>query len=276
MGASLLFLLFVYLAWKLGQWYVSWKVYIAGVLGLILAPGLRAREDARRVLFPVLVITVMLVVSVKTPTALWFTHLSILTPWPILAIAALADMVARRSGLDKLNLGRVRAFGGWRWAAAFGLGLGAVLALVGVLIYDDLEVDVAYHRGLKRIGGKFDHTSASYTLVEYLQEQQISDVVAMDWGIQDVVQFLSEGEINPAEIFGHENWEDVDPAFAIRVRERLDDPNVVYVFHTQPHFRNRWEAFEAIAAQEGKTLVEEKTIYDPAAIPIFWLVRVTS
>jgi hypothetical protein len=145
-----------------------------------------------------------------------------------------------------------------------------------MLIFDDLEVDVAYHRGLKKVGGKGDHTSASYKLVEYLQEQQHTNVVAMDWGIQDVVQFLSEGEINPPEIFGYENRDDVDPAFAIRVREQLENPDVVYVFHVHPHFQNRWEAFEAIAIEEEKTLVEEAVIHDLPGIPIFWLVRVSS
>jgi hypothetical protein len=276
MSACALFMLYVYLAWKLAQWFMDWKIYPISVLALILAPGLRGREDARKVCFPVLVIAVMLLASVKTPTALWFTHLAILTPWPILAIAAIADLVVRRSGLDKFHLARWRALSDRRWATTFSLGLVAVLALTGMLIYDDLGVDKEYYRGLDRVGGKGDHTAASYKLVAYLQEQQISDVVAMDWGIQDVVQFLSAGEINPPEIFGHQSWDDVDPAFAIRVRERLGDPDVVYVFHERPHFKNRREAFEAVVTEEGKTAVEEMVIYDRSANPIYRLVRVTS
>ena len=273
-SACLLYLLFIYLAWKLAAWRAPWKILLAGVGCLVLAPWMRARESVRRALFPVLVIAVMILASVKTPTALWFTHLAILTPWPILAIAAIADLVAKRLGLDRVNLAQWPALRERQWAQAFSLGLVAMFALGGVLVYDDLEVDVAYHQGLKKVGGKGDHTDASYRLVQHLQENNLTHVVAMDWGIQDLVQFLSKGEINPPEIFGYESREDVDPAFAIRVREQLEDPQAVYVFRVRPHFRNRLETFQVIVAEEGKTLVEEAVIRDLPGIPIFWLVRV--
>ena len=276
LAASLLFVLYAYLGWKMTEWYVLWKVYVAGVATLILAPWLRAREDVRKVLFPVFVIAGMMVLSVFTPTALWHTHLAILTPWPFLAIAVIADMVARRSGLDRLNLARLPALNRQAGAAACSLGLLAMFALGGMLIHDDLEVDLAYHNELALIGGKGDHTYASYRLVEYLKEQQHADVVAMDFGIQDIVQFLSAGEINPPEIFGYEDRENPDPAFAIRVREQLEHAGTVYVFRVEPHFQNRWQAFQEIVAAEGREWVEVAVIYDWSAREIFRLVRVGS
>ena len=270
-GGALAVVVFYYLTWKLARWesppFKSLYPWSLGILSL--APVLRVREEARRALFPPLVIAVMLVGSCFTPTALWFTHLAIMTPWPVLTIVVVADLIARRLGLERVNLGRFRP-----WAARLSLGLFAVLGLAGMLIYDDLEVDVAYHRDLKRIGGVGDHTSASYTLVRYLYEHGITNVVAMDWGIQDVVQFLTAGEITPPEIFGYESREQPDPGFAVRVRQYLADPTTVYIFHVHPHFRNRREVFDKIVAEEGKKVVEEKVIYDRAAIPIFSLVRV--
>ena len=56
---------------------------------------------------------------------------------------------------------------------------GVVTALTGMLIYDDLRVDIAYHRDLTRIGGIADHTSAPYKLVRYLREQGITRTAAM-------------------------------------------------------------------------------------------------
>jgi hypothetical protein len=274
LGAGLLFMLFVYLAWKLAQWFVDWKLYAIAVAILCAAPLLRAREDGRRVMFPILVIAVMIASSVKTPTALWFTHLAILTPWPILAIAAVTDMVARRSGLDRLNLGRLAPLSRQIGARAASLGSVLVLALGLMLAYDDLQVDQAYHADLSRIGGKGDHTNASYRLADFLTETQASQVVAMDYGIQDTIQFLTAGDIKPAEIFGYEDWQTVDPAFAIRLREELENPDALYIFHQQPHFLNRRETFEAIVAQEEKSLVEEAVIYDWSARPIYRVVRV--
>jgi hypothetical protein len=274
LAAALFFVVYVYLGWKMTQWWLEWKVYITGVVTLVLAPWLRAREDARKVMFPVLVITGMMFLSVFTPTALWHTHLAILTPWPYLTIAVIADMVVRRLGLDRLYLGRMPVLSGQVGATACSLGLLVMLALGLMLVHDDLEVDEAYHRELRIIGGKFDHSYASYRLVDYLQEHKITDVVAMDWGIQDVVQFLSEGEINPPEIFGHLDRENVDPAFAIRVREQLEDPDAVYVFRFRPHFKNRRQAFAEIVAEEGKRLETETVIYDWSGGQFFELLRV--
>ena len=276
LGAALLFAVYVYLAWKLTRWQFSSRIYAAGVVSLVLAPLLRARESARKVLFPVLLVAGMMGLSVFTPTALWHTHLAILTPWPYLIIAAVADLVARHSGLDRLHAGRVQLLKRQIGAAGCSLGLVGVLLLGGMLIHDDLEVDSAYHEELGLIGGKSDHTFASYRLAAYIQEHRLDHVVAMDFGIQDVVQFLTAGEVNPPEIFGYEDRQAPDPAFAIRVREQLERPDAAYVFHAQPHFQNRWESFQAIVVEEGKQVVEEAVIYDWSARPIYWVVRVTS
>jgi hypothetical protein len=98
----------------------------------------------------------------------------------------------------------------------------------------------------------------------------------MDWGIQDLVQFLSEGEINPPEIFGYEDHNAVDAAFALRVREHMEDPDTAYVFRDRPHFAGRWEAFQAIVSAGGLAVVDEQVIYDWSAIPIYRIVRVGS
>jgi hypothetical protein len=273
---AILFIFLVYLSWKLAKWHGTW-IYVAAVLAFLLAPWLNAREEAKAIWFPLLVLAIALVASAFTPTGLLFTHLAILVPWPILVVATAVDLVARRSGLDHLNLSTL-----WRarnpalrtWGAAASLGTLFVLALTGMLVYDDLRVDVAYHRDLAVIGGIADHTSASYTLVRYLQQEGITQTAAMDWGIQDVVQFLSEGTLNPPQLSSYEDPQQEDAAFALRVQEQLQNPDTVYIFHAGAVFENRWETFEQLVLQEGRTPVEIKVIYDRAAMPIFRLVRV--
>jgi hypothetical protein len=273
LSSSLLFMLFVYMAWKMAKWE-STALYNSAFAALLLAPWLRARGEIRRLLFPLLLLAVALVGSCFTPTALFFTHLAILTPWPFLIVAVSADLVARRSGLDRIALSRLPTLAHRRWAAFLSLGLVAIVAVGAMLIHDDLEVDIAYHQDLGRIGGIGDHTSASYDLVSTLQENGWTEVVAMDWGIRDVIQFLSEGQINPPQLSSYESRESEDGAFVIRVKEWLSDPDTVYVFHIGSVFENRWEAFQDIVAQQGAEPVEIKVIHDRAAIPIFRLVRV--
>ncbi|MBN1642588.1 MAG: glycosyltransferase family 39 protein [Anaerolineae bacterium] len=275
LGAACLTIAFVYLAWKMARWEPHWKVYVGGVLALAAAPWLRARADTRRVLFPVLVIAGMIVLSVFSPTALWFTHLAIVTPWPPLVVAAVVDLIARRTGADRLHLGRIGPFRRFGWATGISVGLLVALLPVGVLVYDDLEVDLAYHRELSQIGGKGDHTHASYRLVEALRAEGATRVVAMDFGIQDVVQFLTAGEVNPIEVFGYADRGNPDPGFGVRVREQLAHAEARYVFRVQPLFQNRWELFGTIVAQEGKQIVDETLVYDWSAIPIYRIVRVS-
>jgi hypothetical protein len=272
-AAAACYVVFAYLAWKMVRWEPGARTYPFAVAGLAVAPWLGAWPERRRLLYPLLAIAGMLVLSVFSPTALWFTHLAILTPWPVLVVAVALDMVARRSGLDRLHLGRLPALSGRAGARALSVGTLAVLGVAGMLVYDDLEVDLAYHRDLARIGGKGDHTHASYRLVDYLLDSGRQNVVAMDYGIQDVVQFLTAGEINPPEIFGYADREQPDAAFTIRVEQELADPEAVYVFRVEPLFRLRWEAFQAIAAQAGKQVVEESVIYDWSARPIYRVVR---
>jgi hypothetical protein len=274
---ALLFVFFVYLSWKLAQWKGP-HIYVAAVVALLLAPWLTAREEAKTVWFPLLVLGIALVGSAFTPTGLLFTHLAILTPWPVLVVATAVDLVARRSGLDQLNLNRLLSARGApapsTWTKVISLGSLVVLALTAMLIYDDLRVDIAYHRDLTRIGGIADHTSASYKLVRYLEQEGITHTAAMDWGIQDVVQFLSKGELNPPQLSSYEDPQQEDGAFALRVQEQLQNPETVYIFHVGAVFENRWETFQELVHETGRTPVEIKIIHDRAAMPIYRLVRV--
>ena len=86
LGTALLFISFVYLSWKLAKWKANW-LYVLAVATLILAPWLRARQEARTLLFPLLALAIALMASSFTPTGLLFTHLAILVPWPILVVA---------------------------------------------------------------------------------------------------------------------------------------------------------------------------------------------
>jgi hypothetical protein len=264
-------------SWKLAKWKGP-GIYRLAVLTLLLAPWLNARKEAKVILFPLLALAIALVGSAFTPTGLLFTHLAILIPWPVLVVATALDLVARRSGLDQLALGSLRTLRGPTkppaWASAASLGTLIVLTLTGMLIYDDLRVDIAYHSDLARIGGIADHTSASYKLVRYLQEQGITRTAAMDWGIQDVVQFLSEGKLNPPQLSSYEDPQREDAAFELRVKEQLQHPEVVYIFHIGAVFENRWETFQQLVEQDGRTPEEIKVIHDRAAMPIYRLVRV--
>lgn len=262
-----------YLGWNFNDRYWPWVLVGAlAITGLVVV--IRARNEWRRALFPFVIIGCVIVASTVTVSDLWFTHFAILMPWPALSVAMALDLLARRGGLDGLHLGRLVP--AWRdnySAQQLGLGLTLVALVLALLMGTDLQVDRSYHRELTRSGGAGAHSATIYDLAAYLETESITRPVIMDWGIDAPLRILTQGRVQPVEIFGYE-WQ-AGEDFRRRVTEVLQNPDNVYVFHSpQDTVFQRREAFEAEITAEGKRVVEEKTIRDRSTIPIFVLLRV--
>jgi hypothetical protein len=242
--------------WYLGGVFVNpwwpWALPLAGLAALIITLW-RAREEWRGLLFPHLALALMTAASIFTVSALWFTHFALLMPWPALALAVALSRVAR-------HLRPV-------W---LGTGL-AALVVVG-LVATDVRADWRYHAALRDAGGYGAHSAAVYRLTERLLAGGSPLPYALDWGIQDPVQFLSKGEVNPVELTGFEF--EAGDEFAERVVESLDDPDHLYILHSREEtvFERR-DAFEAIVAEHGLVIADEEVITDVSGRAIFVLVR---
>jgi hypothetical protein len=213
----------------------------------------RARDEWRGLVFPFLALALMTIASIFTVSALWFTHFALLTPWPALALAVALGQVVRHLR-----------------PAWLGGGL-AALVLAG-LVAIDTGVDLNYHVALRDSGGYGAHSSEVYRLVERLESAGDPQPYALDWGIQDPVQFLSEGEINPVELTGFEF--EAGEAFAGRVAESLNDPGHLYIFHSpEETIFPRRAAFEEVVAGRGFALADEEVIYDVSGRALFVLIR---
>ncbi len=244
--------------WYLGGTFVNslWPyLFYSALAATVLVVLLRAREEGRRALFPFLMIAFIIVGSCFTVSDLWFTHYAILTPLPPLALANALDLLARRGGLGRAGL---------------------IVALAAVILgLADLRVDWLYHRALSRSGGLSYHSDASYELADYLQEHNLVAPLAMDWGIAAPVQFLTQGQVRPIEVFGY-NWEP-DEAFGQRLAGFLVSSDSVYIFHSPEETKyDRRDAFNELVARAGKVSREEKIISDRSGKPIFLLIRATA
>jgi hypothetical protein len=226
----------------------------------------KARHEWRRVAFPFLMLTFIVLASCFTVSALWLTHYAILVPFLPLAVAVAVDLLARYiipSGIGQKGhpIGR------------FIPDLVMLLVIV-VLAVSDLRVDLSYHQALARSGGYAAHSDASYELARYLQGQGVASPLAMDWGIDAPVQFLTRGAVNPIEIFGYE-WES-DEAFEERLVRFLPDPDNLYIFHSPGEtIFHRRQAFDRLVVEAGKVSRVEKVVLDRSGKSIFVLVRVS-
>jgi hypothetical protein len=226
----------------------------------------KARREWRRVAFPFLMLAFMVLASCFTVSALWLTHYAILVPFLPLAVAVAVDLLARYiipSGVGQKGhpIGR------------FIPDLVMFLVIV-VLAVGDLRTDLSYHQALTRSGGYAAHSDAGYELARYLQGQGVASPLAMDWGIDAPVQFLTRGAVNPIEIFGY-GWES-DEAFEERLVRFLPDPDNLYIFHSPGEtIFHRRQAFDRLVVEAGKVSRVEKVILDRSGKSIFVLVRVS-
>jgi len=140
----------------------------------------------------------------------------------------------------------------------------------------DLTATVRYHLALTRSGGLGDHSDLSYHLAYHLRYNGLGAPIALDWGFDAPVRYLSEGAVTPIELFGYGSPVAPDPAFGERLRSFLGNPDNVYLLHTPAatSFQGRREEFFAAVNQAGLQAHLETTFAQRDGVPLVELWRV--
>lgn len=229
-------------------------------LGSIIS-GLYFSGVRRFLLAPLLLLTGSILVSIFTVSDLFITHLALIHPLAI-GVAAISIDGLRRSLSQTFSAG---------WP---GIRL-AIPGLIFVWMAIDLNATVAYHRALAQSGGLSDHSDASYHLAYALRYGGVGAPIALDWGIDAGVRFLSEGTVRPIEIFGYESTSAPDPAFANRLAPFLEaaDPAFLLRAPDQTVFAGRRQAFLEQAQSSGRSPYLAETFRQQDGTPLFELWR---
>ncbi|MGC8779516.1 MAG: ArnT family glycosyltransferase [Anaerolineae bacterium] len=263
--------------WYLGEVYANrWAPWLAaGGVGAAVALWAWPRRSAvgrGTALLPFVLLALVVAQSAFTVSDLFITHYALIVPLVPLGAGLTAGRLFERlasppgrpaapqatSSPRRVLLGR----------AALGLLLAAALFLWAAT---DLANTLRYHRILAISGGYASHSDAIYHLAAYLKEREPSAPLALDWGIDAPVRFLTAGRVNPVEVFGYERLDGPDAGFADRVAPFLANPNNLYVAHTGEFviFRGRVEALEALAAGRGQRLAEAARFGERSGRPLF-------
>jgi len=198
--------------------------------GVVLAALLHAK-GGRELLLPLLLLALAIVASLFTVSDLFITHYALLQPLLIgltgIALAQLHEKIRRLPGPYLL----------------------LPIALLTLWLGGDLTATLAYHQDLTRSGGLAAHSDATYHLAYHLQYNGLGAPIALDWGLDAPVRYLSQGSVTPIELFGYDSLAEPDPAFAARLAPFLDNPDNVYLLHApgQEIFAGRREIFFAQA-----------------------------
>ena len=237
--------------------------------GLILALGLaKGWRSGRRahLLLSLTLLALGVLASTFTVSDLFVTHYALIH----LVLAGLLGLslatLFPEGGLASLRMA-LRSRDRLALAAALGVILWLLL---------DVTASLGYHRDLSRSGGLADHSDASYALAYHLRYNGMGAPIALDWGMDAPVRFLSQGTVTPIEIFGYETLDQPDPAFAQRLGLFLANPDNVYLLHAPAFtvFQGRRQAFLDQAHLSGGTPVLEKTFFQRDGTPLFELWRV--
>jgi hypothetical protein len=231
-------------------------------LVLVLAGLLR---DWRLLLAPLLLTLGVFAASLFTISDLFVTHYVLLQPLLVtlaaLGAAAWLEEPPVRAGLTR------------RGVSAMTPVLAGLLAIWFVI---DLGNTLGYHRALAQSGGLADHSDAGYHLAYHLQFNGMGSPIALDWGMDATVRFLSQGTVTPIEIFGYASPAAPDADFAARLAPFLENPANTYLLRAPDAtvFQGRREAFLAAVAAAGRTPVLEKSFTQRDGAPLYEIWRV--
>lgn len=224
----------------------------AGAAILVLR---RWREYAKAFFVSLAIIGLLILQSMVTVSGHWATHLFIAFPFPQLVIATFAVLAARSwPGVRKT--------------------LGGTLAAASILmpaIAGDLAVDWQYHATMSDIKGLATASNTIYKLADYLDKKGITRPLAADWGFSKNIQFLTQGRVNPEDIFcfGPQGRD----IFRGEIRKYLADPNNIYLFHAKEStVYPRLDIFLEEAERMGRKVVIEEAFRQQDGVLLYLLV----
>lgn len=270
--------------WYLGGPFAnSWALWLGAlILGLALVGAvMEMRAGRTRTMLPVLLLALLFVLllvvqSSFTVSGLFITHFAVIQPFVVL-LAALAADCGWHIATGRWRAARVstpaRTSRGSRaiWAA---LMVSLAVAL-SVWFAADLQTSIRYHRALAESGGHVTHSDAIDRLAGWLDERQVKQPIALDWGIDAPMRYLTENRVEPLEIFGYDRMDAPDPGFEQRAAQFLPDLSRFYVARMPENtvFAGRREALQAAAAARGLDLTLVEAFYDRSGKTMFVVLR---
>jgi hypothetical protein len=253
--------------------------YLGGLYGNPVAPWLALVSIGwglwrchRLILGPLLLGLTAFACSLFTISDLFITHYALLHPLFIGIVAVGLTGSGRSSRQDEPSRKLAQSPAAlptdrWPWLLAL---------IIALWLGADLTATARYHLALTRSGGLGDHSDVNYHLAYHLRYNGLGAPLALDWGFDAPVRYLSEGTVTPIEIFGYASPAAPDPAFGERLRSFLDNPDNIYLLHTPAatSFQGRRETFFAEVAHAGRQARLETTFAQRDGVPLVELWRV--
>lgn len=248
--------------------WLAWIVVLAGVAA-----------NWQRVFPPMVLALATFVLSLVTISDLFITHYALLQVLLLGVVGVAAGALITEAWIvlsgaaplqDRLPEEEVTRS---RRQARLGAGALALLLLLWLLL--DVRAALGYHRLLAQSGGLADHSDASYHLAYYLRYNGMGAPIALDWGMDATVRYLTEGTVTPVEIFGYNSPDVPDAGYTERLAQFIGNPDNVYLLHASGAevFHGRRAGFESAAAAQGMTPHLEASFAQRDGTPLYEIWR---
>ena len=269
-----------------GPYSNAWAPWL--LLTLVLLAGVAAGLDSHkrhvrrmgtgiapvvRTLAPLLLLALMIAQSAFTVSDLFITHYALLLPLIALA-GGLAFGALLRTGSEGTREDKTEDADQGKGLAPRILHALAIIALVG-WAGGDLVTDLRYHRALAATGGHGPHSDAIYAVAEHLDKAKFTTPVALDWGLDAQIRYLTAGRVQPTEVFGYDSLDAPNPEFAERINQLLDNPDTLYLAHVPDYtvFRERVNMLAELAWKRGLTLRQRALYAERDGTPLIIMYR---
>ena len=233
-------------------------VPIGGVLSLW-------QKQARKFLALVAGILILIFLGAFTVSGLWSTHQFIMLPLPQIILAYATFTVCNLRFVFLRQTSNTSA-------KSKIANLALATLLLSPIIATDVWVNSQHHRVLSETGGTGRFSDAIYKLAEHLDQQKISQPIALDWGIEKQVRVLTADRVRPLEVFGYSAQ--ADDGFRTRARELLQDPTRHYiVLWDRFAVYNRRLEFTQLAQAMGKQVSETFIAHERSGLPVYVILK---
>ena len=232
---------------------IAVRIYSAA---LILALAICAIRRPRRLLALLALEALMFFFTLFSPSGLTEQHLVVLWPFAVLVLVLAADWVYQRESKAA------------KIAAAAGLLL---------LACSDVRFDAAYFRMLESTGGVERYTDAIYRLADYLADNKILSPYALSLEMTDSICVATQARVSPVR--AHNYFFGLSPRLKAQYSAIVVEPGARYLMMSDYIRQNTgivfgyYDAFREAARKAGRKLVIEKTIYDRAGDPVYFVYR---
>lgn len=263
--------------WYLGGIYGNQSAFVAGVVIVLL--GLF--RQFQWLFVPLLLLVIAMIASIFTLSDLFITHYSLIQPLALAIVAVALSTsqvvpISREAISHGIELVKNNDQQDLAEPPKAILQLWLVGPLVVLWLVLDLTATIRYHGALTHSGGLADHSDASYHLAYHLRYNGLGAPIALDWGFDAPVRYLTVGSVTPIEIFGYDSPLAPDADFATHLRPFLTNPANVYLLHSPQAtiFQGRREQFLAEVDALGRAAQVDVTFAQRDGMPLYELWRV--